>query len=94
MERTIDRINQLSAERSRLYREATNGHRGDPDVLARVHALDAELQRLWEIRRQEKARRRDVIDVLVDQAYEQTYGRNYEDAVSPPRVAEPAAQAA
>ena len=94
MERTIDRINQLSAERSRLYLEATNGHRGDPDVLARVHAIDAELPRLWEIRRQEKARRRDDIDLLVDLAYAQTYGGSYEDAVSPPKVAEAAAQAA
>jgi hypothetical protein len=94
MERTIDRINQLSAERGRLYLQATNGHRGDPDVLARVHALDAELKRLWDIRRQEKAVQRDVIDRLVDRAYAQTYGRGYEDAVSPPKVAETADQAA
>ena len=94
MEGTIERINQLSAERAQLYLEATNGHRGDPDVLARVHELDAELQRLWDVRRQEKARRRDVIDVLIDQAYAQAYGRRYEDAVAPPTVAEPVGAAA
>ena len=94
MEGTIERINQLSAERARLYLEATNGHRGDPNVLARVHELDAELQRLWDVRRQEKARRRDVIDVLIDRAYAQAYGRRYEDAVVPPKVAEPVGAAA
>ena len=88
MERTIDRINQLSAERARLYREATNGHRGDPEVLVRLHVLDAEIERLWELRRRERAGRRDGIDLLVDRAYEQAYGRRYEDAVSPPKVAE------
>ncbi len=72
---TIDLINQLSAERARLYREASNGHRGDREVLARVHALDAEIGRLWDVRRQEKAVRRDDIDRLVDRAYEETYGR-------------------
>ena len=94
MERTIDRINQLSVERGRLYREATNGHRGDPDVLSRVHALDDELQRLWDTRRQERAGRRDGIDLFVDKVYEEAYGRGYEDAVSPPTVAEAADQAA
>ena len=94
MEATIERINQLSAERTRLYREATNGHRGDPEVLVRIHVIDAELQRLWDLRRQEKARQRDAIDRLVDHAYAQAYGPRYEDAVSPPAVAEPAAAAA
>ena len=91
---TIDRINELSAQRSRLYLKATNGQRGDPEVLARIHVIDAELARLWAVRRQEKARQRDTIDRLVDQAYAQAYGRRYEDAVSPPAVAEAAAVAA
>lgn len=94
MQATIERINRLSAERARLYLEAANGQRGDRDVLARVHELDAELQGLWNVRRQEKARRRDVIDVLIDRAYEQTYGSRYEDAVAPPTVAEPVDAAA
>ena len=32
METTLERINSLSAERSTLYRLATNGRRGDPHV--------------------------------------------------------------
>ncbi|MDP3769307.1 MAG: DUF2630 family protein [Dehalococcoidia bacterium] len=88
MAATIDRINQLSTERSRLYREASNGRRGDPDVIARLRVLDAELQRLWDVRRQERAGRREGIDLLVDRAYADRYGRNYEEAVSPSTVGE------
>ena len=85
---TIDRINQLSAERSRLFLQAANGHRGDSKVLLRIHQLDAELERLWDERRRERAGRRDGIDLLVDRAYQETYGRDFEDAVSPPAVSE------
>ncbi len=87
---TIDRINQLSAERAKLYAQVANGRRGDSAILQRVHEIDAELQSLWDRRRQEKAVRREGIDLLVDRAYEQVYGRGFEDAVAPPRVAESA----
>jgi hypothetical protein len=68
MERTIDRINQLSEERLRLTCEATNGHRGDPAVLQRIAAISRELEALWEERRRERAGRREGIDQLVDNA--------------------------
>jgi len=85
---TIDRINQLSAERSRLFLQAGNGRRGDSKVLLRIHQISAELERLWDERRRERAGRRDGIDLLVDRAYQETYGRDFEDAVSPPAVSE------
>ena len=86
---TIDRINQLSSERTTLYARASNGRRGDRTILGRIHEIDAELQSLWEQRRQEKAHRRDGIDLLVDRAYAKVYGRDFENAVSPLPVAEP-----
>jgi len=86
---TIDRINQLSAERSRLYGEASNGHRGDPEVIARLHILDGELQRLWNVRRQERAGRIEGIDLLVESMYRERYGKNYEEVLSPSTVGEP-----
>ncbi len=89
MAATIDRINELSEERSRLFRLAGNGRRGDAEVLRRIQQISQELEHLWELRRQERAGRRDGIDLLVDRAYEAAYGSAYEDAVSPARVAEP-----
>jgi len=87
---TIDRINQLSSERATLYAQASNGRRGDKTIPRRIHEIDAELQSLWEQRRQEKAHRRDGIDLLVDRAYAKVYGRDFENAVSPAPVSEPA----
>ena len=86
---TIDRINQLASERTTLYAQASNGRRGDKAVLGRIHEIDAELQSLWEQRRMEKAHRRDGIDLLVDRAYAQVYGRDFENAVAPAAVSEP-----
>jgi len=83
---TIERINQLAAERHELFRQATNGHRGDPVMLRRVREIVAELEQLWGERRVELAGHREAIDLLIDRAYEQAYGRGYEDIVTPPRV--------
>lgn len=84
----MDRINQLSAERSTLYRLAANGHRADPNVRLRVAQVSRELDALWERRRQERAGRREGIDLLVDRAYERLYGPGFADAVAPPHVSE------
>lgn len=89
---TIDRINQLSAERSELFRRASNGRRGDPVVRDRIAAIDAELATLWQQRRTERAGRREGIDLLVDRSYAQAYGRNYEDAIAPPAVGDEEAE--
>ena len=80
---TIDRINAFSAERLALYRQASNGHRGDPEVIRRIQEITIELERLWDQRRRERAGRKDGIDLLVDQAYRAAYGRGYEEAISP-----------
>jgi hypothetical protein len=86
---TIERINQLTAERLALYGQASNGRRGDPEVIRRIQEITVELQRLWDQRRQERAGRRDGIDALVDHAYRVAYGERYEEAISPLPVAEP-----
>ena len=87
---TIDRINQLSTERTRLYSQVANGRRGDTALLQRIHEIDAELKDLWERRRQERAGRPEGIDLLVERSYERAYGRGFDDAVAPVAVAEAA----
>jgi len=89
MATTIERINEVSAERGRLYRLAGNGRRGDIEVLRRIKELSQEINRLWDERRVQRAGRRDGIDLLVDRAYQDAYGRSYEEAVFPTPVAEP-----
>jgi hypothetical protein len=91
MTTTIDRINELSAERARLFRQAVNGRRGDADVLRRVKEVSEEIDRLEELRRAELAGRRQGIDLLVDSVYQHAYGRDYEETVFPTPVAEPEA---
>jgi hypothetical protein len=72
---TIEQINKLTDERARLYREASNGHRGDPETIARIKALTGELQRLWDKRRAELGSRSRGVDRLIDSEYERIYGR-------------------
>ncbi len=85
---TEDRINQLSAERAKLYRLASNGHRGDEEVHLRIREMSGQIESLWEQRRQERAGTKEGIDLIVQRSYERTYGRGFEDAVAPPRVSE------
>lgn len=93
MTATIDRINQLTSERLELFGQATNGRRGDPDVKARIRAIDAELQQLWEVRRHERAGRIDGVDAVVDAVYRTTYGASYEEVYRPSPVMEAADEA-
>ncbi len=94
MTTTMNRINQLSAERSKLYSLALNGRRGDPNVRQRIAETSRELEALWEQRRQERAGRREGIDLIVDRAYERLYGRGYDEAVAPLRPGSPEDEAA
>ncbi len=82
-----ERMNQLSEERSELYRQRGNGRRGDANVLRRIREVGRELDGLWDERRRERIGRLEGIDLLVDRAYARAYGENYDDAVAPPRVA-------
>ena len=82
----MNRINQLSAERSELYRQRGNGRRRDANVLRRIHEVDREVNRLWDERRRERAGRLEGIDRLIDSVYQRVYGPDYDDAVSPLRV--------
>ncbi len=81
---TMDRINQLSAERSRLYALAANGRGGECGW--RIREVTQELEVLWDRRREELAGHRDAIELLVDRAYERVYGADFEDVVAPARV--------
>ena len=85
--KTLNRINRLSAERSMLYRLASNGHRGDMKVRQRIAELSRELDSLWERRRQERAGLREGVDLLVDRSYERVYGSDFDEAVAPLRSA-------
>jgi hypothetical protein len=79
----LDEINRLSTERSELYREAGN-HRLSGQVLRqRAGEIQGELNRLWDRRRRERAGRLEGIDLLVHQAYEQLYGRDFDTAPVP-----------
>lgn len=83
---TMNRINQLSDERAKLYRAALNGRSGDPAIRQRILEMSRELDALWEQRRQERAGHREGIDLLIDRVYEQLYGARYDEAVAPIRV--------
>ena len=82
-----ERMNQLSEERSELYRQRGNGRRRDANVLRRIQEVGRELDGLWDERRRERIGRLEGIDLLVDRAYARAYGEDYDDAVAPPRVA-------
>ena len=84
---TTLRINELSNERGKLFNLATNGQRGDPGIQRRIAEVTAELDGLWELRRRERVGRKGEIDLLVDRAYERAYGKRYDEAVAPIRVA-------
>jgi hypothetical protein len=85
---TMQRINQLSAERAALYRQASNGHKRDRAVHERIKAIAAEIEGLWEQRRVDRIGKREGIDLVIDRVYEHTYGKDFEDTVSPPGVSE------
>ena len=85
---TIDRINDLSGKRSRLYSAAGSGRATKSGVLQRIGALTSELDELWELRRAERAGRREGVDLLIERSYQQLYGRNVDDVISPPSVAD------
>ena len=87
MTTTIVRINELSAERTKLYGLTSNGHSGDPAMLHRIGDMSRELEQLWEQRRQERAGRRDGIDLLIEHEYERPYGTGFEEVAVPLMVA-------
>ena len=88
MTATMERINELSTERAKLYRLALNGQSGNASVRQRILEMSRELDGLWGERRQERAGRREGIDLLVDRAYERAYGKRYDEAVAPILVGE------
>ena len=83
---TMERINSLSAKRAELYRTATNG--GGAGVRQRIKDVTAELDELWDRRREERVGRLEGIDLLVERSYARVYGSNFQDAVAPPSVSE------
>jgi len=85
---TIERIDQLSNERTRLYRIALDSRRGDAELKHRVAEITGELDQLWDLRRRERVGQLDGIDLLVERSYTQIYGDDYRDAVAPAAVEE------
>lgn len=83
---TMERINSLSAKRAELYRTALSG--GGADIRQRIKGLTAELEELWDRRREERVGRLEGIDLLVERSYARVYGSNFQDAVAPPSVSE------
>ena len=91
---TMERINQVTAERAELFRLGSNGRRGNPKLKLRVAQLGKEIEALWEQRRQERAGVREGIDLLVDRAYASVYGADFENTVAPPSVGDAEEEAA
>ena len=89
--KTIERINELAAERARLFGTASNGGRGDVAVLTKIAVIDGELERLWDLRRTERAGRAEGIDRLIDSNYERLYGPEETPRVTREELAELAA---
>ena len=98
MTTTIVSINKLSAERTKLYGLTSNGRSKDPAMRQRIGEMGRELELLWEQRRQERAGRREGIDLLIEHEYAALYGTGFEEAAVPLLVAatedEPAVVAA
>lgn len=74
---TLQRIDQLSEERSRLYRLGLGERRNDPEVRERISEITLELDKLWELRRRERVGRPEGIDRVVEEAYARIYGDDY-----------------
>ncbi len=85
---TIERIGQLSNERTRLYQIALASRRGDAELKQRAAEITGELDQLWDLRRRERVGQLDGIDLLVERSYARIYGDDYRDAVAPPAVEE------
>ncbi len=67
-ESTLAQINRLANERQAIYRKAGHQRLSEAD-LRRLQEIEAELNRLWQRRRLEKAQQRDYLDLLVEQSY-------------------------
>ncbi len=91
---TIERIDQLSNERTRLYQIALESRRGDRELKERVAKITGELDQLWDLRRRERVGKLDGIDLLIERSYVQTYGEDYRDAIAPLAVEEEGQQIA
>ena len=91
---TMERINQVSAEKAELFRLGSNGRRGDLELKQRIAQISREIETLWEQRRQERAGLREGIDLLIDLSYARAYGSDFENAVAPPSVGDAEEEAA
>ena len=88
MATTIQQIDRLSKERSRLYGMALDSHLGDREVTQRIDEISSDLDQLWDLRRRERVGKLDGIDLVVERSYVQAYGENYRDSVAPALVEE------
>ncbi len=86
MTTTIQRIDQLSNERSRLFSIALDSRRGDAEMKQHIGEITSELDQLWDLRRRERVGKLDGIDLLVERSYAQTYGEDFRETVAPAAV--------
>ncbi len=82
---SLERINQLTQERSQLY-QIQDGRRRNPAFKSLIAKIGGELDRLWNQRRTERAGQREGNDLLIERSYERAYGPGFDDAVSPAAV--------
>lgn len=82
---SLERISQLTQERSQLYR-AQDGQRRNPAFRSLIARISGELDALWNRRRTERAGQREGIDLLIERSYERAYGPGFDDAVAPAAV--------
>ena len=88
MTTTIQRIDQLSDERSRLYRFVPDARKDKDDLKQHIREITSELDQLWDLRRRERVGQLDGIDLLIERSYAQIYGEDFRDVVSPAAVEE------
>jgi hypothetical protein len=79
---TMARINELTARRASLYREAP-GRLSAAELRARAGELTRQIEELWDRRRQERAGRLGGIDLLVEASYREAYGPRFDEAAAP-----------
>ena len=76
--KTLERIDELTNERSHLYRLV--------EVKRRISEISDELNELWDLRRRERVGKLEGIDLLVEQSYARIYGPDYQTSVTPVTV--------
>ena len=82
---SLEHINQLTETRAELYK-AQDGQRPNPAFRSLIAKIGNDLYALWDQRREERAGRREGIDLLIERSYERAYGPGFDEAIAPVAV--------